>query len=60
MLNVIIEVEHCVKCPNTEFFLVRTFPDSELPVFPNAEKYGPEKSLCLDTFLAVEINRIAP
>ena len=50
------------KCPNTEFFLVRIFPHSDrirrdtdyLSVFsPNAGKYGPEKTLHLDTFDAV-------
>ena len=50
-------------CPNTEFFLVRMFPHSDwirrdtrdLSVFsPNAETYGPEKTLYLDTFHAVE------
>ena len=41
------------KCPNTEFFLVRIFP--YLSVFsPNTRKYGPEKTLYLDTFHAVE------
>ena len=47
------------KCPNTEFFLVRIFPDLDwirrdteyLSVFsPNPEKYGPEKTPYLDTF----------
>ena len=56
------------KCPNTEFFLVRIFPEylsvfspnagkygsEHLSVFsPNAEKYGPEKTPYLDTFHAV-------
>ena len=50
------------KCPNTEFFLVRIFPQSNwirrdteyLSVLsPNAGKYGPEKALYLDTFHAV-------
>ena len=50
------------KCSNTEFFLVRIFPHSDwirrdaeyLSVFnPNAGKYGPEKTLYLDTFHAV-------
>ena len=35
------------KCPNTEFFLLREY----LSVFsPNVGKYGPEKTLHLDTF----------
>ena len=33
------------KCPNTEFFLVR--------IFPNTGKYGPEKTPYLDTFQTV-------
>ena len=33
------------KCPNTEFFLVR--------IFPNLGKYRPEKTPYLDTFHAV-------
>ena len=37
---------HCVKCPNTEFFLVRFFR-------LNAGQYGPEKTPHLDTFHAV-------
>ena len=50
------------KCPNTEFFLVRIFPHSDwigrdtpyLSVFsPNAGKYGPEKTLYLETFRVV-------
>ena len=50
------------KFPNTEFFLVRVFPDSDwirrdteyLSVFsPNAGKYKPEKTPYLDTFDAV-------
>ena len=50
------------KCPNTDFFLVRIFPrldwirtdTSYLSVFsPNARKYGPEKTLYLNTFHAV-------
>ena len=50
------------KCPNTELLLVRIFPHSDwirrdtkyLSVFsPNAGKYGPEKTLYLDTFHAV-------
>ena len=44
------------KCPNTEFFLVRIFLYSDLirTVFsPNTRKYGPEKTLHLDTFHAV-------
>ena len=60
------------KCPNTEFFLVRIFPHSELvrrdteylSVFsPNAGKYGPEETPYLDTFYAVnsitKLNKIA-
>ena len=54
----------CEKCPNTEYFLVRIFPHSDwirrdtsyLSIFsPNAEKYGPENTTCLDTFHAVVI-----
>ena len=50
------------KCPKTKFFLIRIFPHSEwirrdtpyLSVFsPNAGKYGPEKTPCIDTFHAV-------
>ena len=50
------------KCPNTGFFLVRIFPDSDwirrdtlyLSVFsPNPGKCGPEKTRYLDTFHAV-------
>ena len=50
------------KCPSTKFFQVCTFPHSDwmrrdtecLSVFsPNARKYGPEKTLYLDTFHAV-------
>ena len=45
------------KCPNTEYFLVCIFPNSDwkyLSVFsPNAGKYGPEKTPYLDTFHAV-------
>ena len=56
--------DHCVKCPDTEFFQVRVFPHPEwirtdtsyLFVFsPNAGKYGPEKALHLDTFHVVHI-----
>ena len=52
------------KCPNTEFFLVRTFQHSDwirnyLSVFsPNAGKYGPEKTPYLDTFHAVYTTEI--
>ena len=43
------------KCPNTHFFLVRIFPHS-LSVFSlNAGKYGPEKTLYLDSFHVVII-----
>ena len=43
------------KCPNTHFFLVCIFPHS-LSVFSlNAGKYGPEKTLYLDTFHVVII-----
>ena len=47
------------KCPNTELFVARIFPHLDwirrdtmyLSVFsPNAGKYGPEKTLYLDTF----------
>ena len=50
------------KCSDTVFFLVRIFPHSDwvrsytpyLSVFsPNARKYGPQKTLYLDTFHAV-------
>ena len=50
------------KCPNTEFFLVRTLLHSDwirryipyLPVFgPNAGKYRSEKTPYLDTFHAL-------
>ena len=50
------------KCPNTEFFLVQILAHSDwiwrdslnLFIFsPNAGKYGPEKTLYLDTFHAV-------
>ena len=50
------------KCPNTDFFLVRIFPHSDLiwrdtpylSVFsPNTGKCGPQKSPYLDTFHAV-------
>ena len=55
---------HCVKCPNTEFFLVRVFLHSNwirkdtpyLSVFsPNAGNYGPEKTPYLGTFQAVSM-----
>ena len=51
------------KCPKTEFFLIRIFRHSGwiwrdtkyLSVFsPNVGKYGPEKSLYLDTIHAVQ------
>ena len=48
-------------CPNTKFFLIRIFPHShwirrDISVFsPNAGKYGPEKTLYLDTFHAMLI-----
>ena len=50
------------KCPNTESFLVHFFLYSDwtrrfaewISIFsPNAGKYGPEITLCLDTFHAV-------
>ena len=50
------------NCPNTEFFLVRIFPQSDwiqrdmqyLSVFsPYAGEYGPEKTPYMDTFHAV-------
>ena len=50
------------KCPNTELFLVRIFPHSDLiqrdtpciSVFnTNARKYGSEKTPYLDAFHAV-------
>ena len=44
------------KCPDTEFFLVRIFPQSNwyLPVFtPSTGKYGPGKTPYLDTFHTV-------
>ena len=43
------------KCPNMDFFLVRIFPHAEyLSVFStNPGKYGPRKTLYLDTFHAV-------
>ena len=41
------------KCPNMEYFLVRT---SNLSVFsPNTVKYGPENNPYLDTFHADNI-----
>ena len=52
------------KCPDTEFFLVRIFlhwdwirRDMEFlsASSPNTGKYGPEKTLYLDTFQAVRI-----
>ena len=55
--------KHCVKCPNTELFLVRIFPHSDwirwdtkyLSVFSlNEGKYGPEITPYLDTFHAVK------
>ena len=58
------KINHCVKCPNTEFSLVCIFPHSDwirrytpyLSVFsPNAGKYGPEKTPYLDTFHAVNL-----
>ena len=54
------------KCPNTEFFLVHTFPRSDrirrdteyLSVFsPNVGKYGPELTPYLDTFHAAKTIR---
>ena len=36
------------KCPNTEFFSGQYFPVIEM----NTGKYGPEKTLYLDTFHA--------
>ena len=51
------------NCPNTEFFLVHIFPQSDwiprdtnyLSVFsPNAGKYGPEKTPYLDIFHPVK------
>ena len=53
------ESNHCVKCPNTELFLVRIFLYSDwirrftpqISVFrPNTGKYGPEITPYLDTF----------
>ena len=50
------------KCPNKEFFLVRIFPYLDwIPGFvklisvfsPNAGKYGPKKTLYLETFHTV-------
>ena len=52
------------KCPDTEFFLVHIFPQSNkirrdtkyLSVFsPNAGKYGPEKTPYLDTLHIVTV-----
>ena len=42
------------KCPNTEFFLACVFPHSDW-IFPNAGKYGPEKTPYLDNFHAVNM-----
>ena len=48
------------KCPNTELFLVRIFPQSNwvsirIEIFsPNAGKYGPEITLYMDTLHAVQ------
>ena len=40
----------CEKCPDAEFSSGPYFP-----IFsPNTEKYGPEKTPCLDTFHAVK------
>ena len=56
------QITLCEKCPNTKFFLVRTFPYSSwirrftesIFVFSkNTGKYGPEKISHLDTFQAV-------
>ena len=45
MGNEMIRISLRKKCPNTEFFLV---------IFsPNTGKYGPEKTLYLNTFYAV-------
>ena len=55
----------CEMCPNTEFFLVRTFPHSDwvrrdtsyLSVLsPNAGKYRSEKTPYLDSFHAVVVH----
>ena len=47
------------KCPNTESFLVRSFPHSYLSVFsPNAGKYWSEKTPYFDTFHAVQALKI--
>ena len=45
----------CEKYPNTGFCLVRIFLYSEwMRRFPNTSKYGPEKTLYLDTFHALQ------
>ena len=41
------------KYPNTDFFLVRIFPHSEIREVPNPGKYGPEKTPYFDTFHTV-------
>ena len=55
----------CEMCPNTEFFLARSFLHSDwirrdtsyLSVFsPNAGKYGAEKTPYLDTFHAMHMS----
>ena len=57
-----LEVPLRVKYSNTEFYLVRIFPNSDgiprdegyISVFSlNRGKYGPEKTLYLDTFYVV-------
>ena len=59
---IIHEVPLREKCSNTEFYLVRIFPNSDgiprdaeyFSVFsPKRGKYGPEKNLYLDTFYVV-------
>ena len=51
VINVFTQSLH-EKCPNTELFLVRIFPHSDV-FSPNAGKYRPEKTPYLDTFHAV-------
>ena len=54
VINVFTQSLH-EKCPNTELFLVRIFPNSDV-FSPNARKYRPEKTPYLDTFHEVLSN----
>ena len=63
---IIHEVPLREKCPNTELYLVRIFPNSDgiprdaeyISVFsPNTGNYGPKKTLYLHIFHAVSLGR---